>query len=357
MKKRVLTLTVAVCLSMALTACGKEQQKDNIEVELLTGDGKTDETEEDTKNVGNEDGEVTGKKDNQEEITPAEQVAGFSFEELSTRQFYFSSGVGAWGEEFTIEKDGYFTGKFHDSNMGETEEEYPNGTRYSCAYSGHFADITKVGEYTYEMKLTDISYREEPGTEEILDGMKYIYTEAYFMGAGDTFHIYLPGMPIAEMSEELYMWVRDYNQSESELTMIVIVDEKNELASASVKRLAPLEDAQMNYNFYKESFDYYAGKLANEAQTTLEMVEYSGKMYELSDECLNYLWNLIRYNVPEDRYSEIFKEQEAWIKEKEAIGKEIADVYEGGSLARVDANMILAQLTIERCAVLLEYLQ
>ena len=59
MKKSVLTLTVVVCLSMALTACGKEQQKDNIEVELLPGDGKTDETEEDTKNVGNEEGEVT----------------------------------------------------------------------------------------------------------------------------------------------------------------------------------------------------------------------------------------------------------------------------------------------------------
>lgn len=357
MKKRVLTLTVAVCLSMALTACGKEQQKNNIEVELLPGDGKTDETEEDTKNVGNEDGEVTGKKDNQEEITPAEQVAGFSFEELSTRQFYFSSGVGAWGEEFTIEKDGYFMGKFHDSNMGETGEEYPNGTRYSCAYSGHVADITKVGEYTYEMKLTDISYREEPGTEEILDGMKYIYTEAYFMGAGDTFHIYLPGMPIAEMSEELYMWVRDYNQSESELTMVVIADEKNELAAASVNRFSPAEDAQMTYSTYKESYDYWEENLTNEAQTTLDMAIYSGKMYEVSDECLNYLWNLIRYNVPEDRYEELLKEQRAWITEKEEKGKEVADAYEGGSLASVDANMILAQLTMERCAKLVEYLQ
>ncbi len=357
MKKRVLSLIAAVCLSMALTACGKEQQKDNMEAELLPGDERPDETVDDTKNVGNEEGEVTGKTDIQEEITPAEQAKSFSFEELSTRQFYFSSGVGAWGEEFTIEKDGYFTGKFHDSNMGETGEEYPNGTRYSCAYSGHFADITKVGEYTYELKLTDISYKEEPGTEEILDEMKYVYTEAYFMGAGETFHIYLPGMPIAEMSEELYMWVRDYNQSASELTMIVIADEKNELAAASVNRLDPLEDAQMNYNLYKESFDYYEEKLKNEAQTTLDMAIYSGKMYEVSDECLNYLWNLIRYNVPKDRYEELLKEQRDWITEKEEKGKEVADAYAGGSLAHVDANLILAQLTIERCAVLLEYLQ
>ena len=357
MKKRALALTVVLCLSMALTACGKEQQKDNIEVGLLLGEGKPDGTVDDTKNVGNEEGEVTGKTDNQEEIMPAEQVASFSFEELSTRQFYFGSGVGAWGEEFSIEKDGYFTGKFHDSNMGETGEEYSNGTRYSCAYSGHFADITRVGEYIYEMKLTDISYKEEPGTEEILDGMKYIYTDAYFMGADDMFYVYLPGMPIEEMSESLYMWVRDYNQSESELTMIVIVDEKQELAAASLKRLTPSEDAQMNYNFYKESFDYYEEKLTNEAQTTLDMTIYSGKMYEVSDECLNYLWNLICYNVPKDRYSEILKEQEAWIKEKESIGKEIADVYEGGSLAGASVNDALARFTIERCAKLLDYLQ
>lgn len=357
MKKRVLATIVAVCLSVAVTACGKEQQNDTMELELLPGVGKPDETVNDTKNVSNEDGEITEKTDSREEIPSVEQVTSISFEDLSTRQFYFSSGVGAWGEEFVIEKDGYFTGKYHDSNMGETGEDYPEGTFYSCSYSGHFTDITKVGEYTYEMKLTDISYKEEPGTEEILDGIKYVTTDAYFMAAGDTFRIYLPGMPLGEMSEDLYLWVRDYNQSESELTMIVIADEKNELAAVSVNRLAPAEDAQMTYNTYKESFDYYADKLTNEAQTTLDMAIYSGKMYELSDDCLNYLWNLIRYNVPKDRYSEILEEQRAWIKEKEEIGKEIADVYAGGSLAGVSVNDALAQFTMERCAKLLEYLQ
>lgn len=357
MKNRALILTVAMCLCVAVTACGKEQQNNILESELHSDDGQMHETVNDTKNVSNEDGEITEKTDSREEIPPVEQVTSFSFEDLSTRQFYFSSGIGAWEEEFTVEKDGYFTGGFHDSNMGETGEKYPEGTFYSCVYSGHFTDITKVGEYAYEMKLTDISYKEEPGTEEILDGIKYVTTDAYFMVAGDTFHIYLPGMPLDEISEELYMWVRDYNQSESELTMIVIADEKKELAAYSVNRFTPSEDAQMTYNTYKESFDYYAEKLTNEAQTTLDMTIYSGKMYEVSDECLNYLWNLIRYNVPQDRYSEILKEQRAWIKEKEEIGKEIADAYAGGSLAGVSVNDALAQFTMERCAKLLEYLQ
>ena len=350
MKKRVLALTAAVCLCMAVAACGKEQQNHMVESESLSDEGQMEE-------------EVASKEqeNNGEEVVPEKQEnsreEGLTFEDLSIRQFYFSSGAGAWGEEFTMERDGYFTGKFHDSNMGENGEEYPNGTVYSCVYSGHFTDIAKAGEYIYEVKLKDISYKKEPGEEEILDGVKNVYTESYFMNVNDTFRIYLPGMPIDEMSDELYWWVKDYNQSESELTMIILVNESNQLAAASASRPAPSEDAKRTYVTYKESFDYWEGKLTNEAQTTLDMVMYSGKMYEVSDECLNYLWNLIRYNVSEDRYEELLKEQRAWITEKEAKGNEAADAYEGGSLAKVDVNIILAQLTIERCVKLLEYLQ
>ena len=334
MKKRVLALTIAVCLSVAVAACGKEQQNNIIESEALSDDVLVDETMDDTQNV-----------------------TGLTFKDLSTKRFDFSSGAGAWGEEFIIEKDGYFTGGYHDSNMGEIGEGYPNGTFYCCSYSGHFADLVKVGEYIYEMKLTDISYKEKQGTEEIVDGVRYVYTDSYFMSANDTFRIYLPGMPISEINEELYWWVEVYNQSESELTMFVIANEKEELAAASVSRFTPSEDAQMTYDTCKESFDYWADKLANEAQTTAEMVEYSGRMYEVSDDCLNELWNLIRYNVSEDRYAELLKEQRAWIKEKEEKAKEAADAYAGGSFAGVSANDMLAQLTIERCAKLVEYLQ
>lgn len=366
MKKRVLALTCAVCLSVTVTACGKEQQYDIIESESLSDDGQMYEAVDDTQNITDEEGEEASSQEevapeesesNKEAVVPEESAPGLTFADLSTKRFDFSSGIGAWNEEFTIEKDGYFTGNFHDINMGDTGEGYPDGTFNGCWYSGHFTELTKVGEYVYEMKLKDISYKDEPGTEEILDGMKYVNTEAYFMASGDTFQIYLPGMPLSEVSEEIYWWVRDYNQSESELTGIVIVNEEDELAAVSVNRFAPSEDAQMTYNAYKESFDYWAGKLTNEALTTLEMVEYSGRMYEVSDDCLNELWNLIRYNVPEDKYVEILEEQRAWIKEKEEKAKKIADVYAGGSMASVDINDTLAQLTMERCAKLVEYLQ
>ena len=279
-----------------------------------------------------------------------------TFTDLSKRRFEFSSGAGGWGEEFTIEKDGYFTGLYFDSNMGECGEGYENGTVYSSAYSGHFTDLTRINEYTYEMKLNDIVYKKTPGIEEIIDNTFYIYTPSYCLGATDTFTVYLPGTPLEELGAEVRTWIDSYNQSETQLTMIIIVDEINGYGIYSLDRLSPLEDAQMTLNSYKESYEYYESKLS-EAGTTLEMVECTGAMYRFSDECLNYIWNLIRYNVEEEKFDAILSEQRAWITEKETRAKEAADEHNGGSMAAVDYNEILAEMTMKRCEELVEYLK
>lgn len=348
MKKRMLSIALMLSVSMSLAGCGNTQELPVIESqEIIQESVENNEVSEDTKEEEQQSTDINAEAQGDE----------LTFEDLSKRRFDFSSGAGAWGEEFTIEKDGYFTGKYFDSNMGETGEGYPDGTFYSCSYSGHFTDLTKVGEYSYEMKLADISYKKEPGTEELVDGVKYIYTDAYFADASEVFHIYLPGMPVAEMSDELYMWIRDYNQSETELTMIVIADEKNELATASVERPAPYEEAKMTYDTYKESWEYYGDKLANEAQTTMDMRIYTWKIYELSDEYLNYLWNLIRYNVSAETYETLLEEQRVWIASKEEKANEIMEEYGGGTFAPVDVNDTLAQMTIKRCEELIEYLK
>lgn len=299
---------------------------------------------------------TTATKENAKISAPTAHVGELTFADLATRRFEFSSGAGAWSEGFTIEKNGYFTGSFHDSDMGVTGEGYPDGTRYSSSYSGHFTGLVKIDDTTYEMKLKDISYRDEAGTEELADNVRYIYTESYCLGGTDTFRVYLPGTPLHKLSEEIQIWVRDANGSDNELTMPIITDEKNGYGIYSYERPEPLEDALMTYNSYKESYDYYA-KLMTEASTTVEMVEYSAQMYELGDTCLNYIWNLIRYNVKEDKYNEILAEQREWIAEKEKKAKEAPTQYEGGSFAAVDYNDILATLTMERCEELLEYLK
>jgi uncharacterized protein YecT (DUF1311 family) len=276
---------------------------------------------------------------------------------LSKRRFDFSSGAGGWYEEFVIEKDGYFTGQYSDYDLGATADSYPDGTVYRCSYSGHFTELTKVSDYVYEMKLKDITYKVEPGEERLFDGMLEVYTGSYIFGANDTFTIYAPGMPVSELNEELYLWVKGYNREEDHLIMPVLADTENNYAASSVERPAPYEDAQMTYNTYKESLDYYADKLANEAETTMDMLLYTGKSYELSDEYLNYLWNLIRYNVPEETYKQILEDQRAWIALKEKRADEIVEEYGGGTFAPVDVNDTLTQMTLERCEELVGYLK
>ena len=46
-------------------------------------------------------------------------------------------------------------------------------------FSGDFTGLTKINDYTYEMKMENLTYEETPGKEEIADGVKYIYTDVY----------------------------------------------------------------------------------------------------------------------------------------------------------------------------------
>ena len=252
MRKELAIIIVTAMFGMTLTGCSNEEKEVipslSVEnVEILPED------------VVSLDESVTEVMDTDAEKGNLE--AELSFLELSKRQFGFSSGAGGWGEEFTIEKDGYFTGKYHDSDMGSTGEDYENGTVYSSSYSGHFTDIQKVDEYTYTMKLADISYKEEVGTEIILGGVRYIYTDAYCLGDNDVFTIYLPGTPLNKISEEVLLWIKGYNMSQTELTMIVIVDEDNSYGMYSCERISPLEDARIAYETSMESYNYY-GQLA-----------------------------------------------------------------------------------------------
>jgi len=71
MKKRILAVTAAVCLLMALTACGKEPQNNTVKSESLSEEVQQGETladaTDDTKNIGSEEGETAG---NPEETAP-----------------------------------------------------------------------------------------------------------------------------------------------------------------------------------------------------------------------------------------------------------------------------------------------
>lgn len=353
MYKKLLSMVVIVLLVFTASGCGKDKNADEeiatlVPLESIEEEQPQEETQLQEDVQPQEESNIREEEDAEtEELT---------FADLSKKRFEFCSGAGGWSEEFTIEEDGYFTGIFHDSNMGEIGEGYDGGTMYYSSYEGHFTELTKINNYTYQMKLADISYDNPIGIERISDNILWIYTGSYCLGGTDTFIIYLPGTPIGEISEEIYSWIGGMNASTTELTRMVIVDEINQYGIYSIDITTPLEDALAAFENCKESYDYY-GELLTEAMTTAEMVEYTGNMYNVADECLNYIWNLIRNHVDEEQFEQLLAEQRAWIVEKEKRASESASMYEGGSFAAVDYNDLLASMTYERCEELIEYLK
>lgn len=144
-----------------------------------------------------------------QEIPDVQNSAGEEvFERLDGSTFYFLSGAGAWSTELVVSPDGSFTGYYHDTDMGDSGADYPNGTRYECDFSGTFALMEQRDEFTYILRLTSLALKEVPGTERVADGLKLISAEAYGISGGDEFMLYSPGSQSAGLPEEFLEWVR-----------------------------------------------------------------------------------------------------------------------------------------------------
>lgn len=292
-----------------------------------------------------------------ENSTGTENTEGFTFADLAKYQFEFCSGAGGWSTDFTIDSDGHFSGEYHDSDFGDAGDGYENGTVYTSVFDGHFKDLTQVNDHCYRMTLADISYQEnEFGKEEIKDGTKYVYSDAYGLTGTDTFLVYLEGTPVSEISEEVYYWLSMANDSDTELTMVALVNEGQEEGIYSYKRMSPLEDAQTTFESYKSSYEYWTDEI-DKAESQSEINDDSQKRYEVMDECLNYIWNLIKNDTDENAYQKILEEQRTWIADKEAKAKAASDEYGDGSAGTAAYYDKSAELTMTRCEELIEYLK
>jgi hypothetical protein len=220
MKKKYLAVIFAAILSMSVFGCGKATEDKTV------SDSKTsvEDTEQDSATDTEEAEAETENTTEAEEATEAEETE-YTFEDLSKYSYEFCSGAGGWSTDFTIEEDGYFSGTYHDSEMGSFGEGYPNGTMYAAVFSGHFTGLKKVDEYAYEMTIADISYENEAGTEEIRDNIKYIYSDAYGLTDTNRFLVYFPGTPVSVFNEEVYSWIMWSVDGEEELSTPVIVNE------------------------------------------------------------------------------------------------------------------------------------
>lgn len=118
--------------------------------------------------------------------------------------FTFSSGAGGWSTDISLWTDGTFVGGYHDSDMGTSDDDYPNGTMYYCNFSGRLEIVQKLDAYSYALKLA--SLEKEKGNEFIEDGIRYVPSEPYGMEKGKNYILYLPDTPLDGLSEEFLMW-------------------------------------------------------------------------------------------------------------------------------------------------------
>ncbi len=133
--------------------------------------------------------------------------------------FTFSSGAGGWATQFTLEDDGSFTGQYHDSDMGDTGTEYPNGTVYISKFTGKFTTPTQINDYTYSMQLENLQAEGTTGEEYYENGQRFIYSDPYGFDNADVFLIYTPGAPMAELPEGFKSWLLAFMNPNEEQTL------------------------------------------------------------------------------------------------------------------------------------------
>ena len=141
---------------------------------------------------------------------PVEETApcALPLPEGNPLEMTFCSGVGAWNTTLTLDPDGSFEGVYHDSDMGDSGEGYPDGTVYLCTFYGRFGDIRKLDDSTYSMTLQElnITTSHEVGEEWIEDGTRYVSSEPYGLSCGTDFLFYTPEAPVSELPEEFLNW-------------------------------------------------------------------------------------------------------------------------------------------------------
>ena len=290
-----------------------------------------------------------------EEGTEAE----FSFADVSDRLFIFSSGAGAWDTELFINNDGSFEGLFHDSDMGDSGEGYPGGTRYICSFKGRFESLERVDEFTFKIKLVSLEFEEEPGKEELADDVRYIYSTAYGLDGGEEFYLYLPGAKLAQLPEEYCRWVGHYGWDSTEETELPFyglynINEENGFFSCEYEKPSLSERIAEEISYAEERGAELETKL-QEAATQLDMNTTSAELLKIWDDALNTVWKLLESELDDAKMETLRTEERNWIANKDEQVKAAGQEYEGGSMKSMAESMKAVELTKERVYELAEY--
>lgn len=370
--KRNLLLAAVISTAVLSAGCQNGHKKENVtspnNATTTTASNNNVNTENiDTENSNTENNQVIDSKttemDNSDTITPEEATIAFS--EIAKYQFVFSSGAGAWQTMLNINEDGTFQGYYSDSDMGVTGEGYPNGIVYEFTFEGKFTTPKRVNDYTYSVSIETLKLEKEVGSEEIIDGIKYIYSEPYGLNDAKEIYIYTTKAPIKELPEGFRSWVGYmdldnakeeylpfyglYNvETESGFSSYVIegIEEEN----PNLDIIAEVEEIEKQY---KEMND----RLKNEDLNQLQMNFLAEEIYVLWDDEINKIWRYLKDTLDKETMDQLTSEQREWITKKESEINKAGSVYEGGSIRPMIEFLKGAELTRERVYELIQLIQ
>lgn len=276
----------------------------------------------------------------------------FSFGELAYQEFHFNSGAGAWGTVLIIRPDGSFWGTYQDTNMGEQDEAYPNGSIYRSDFSGRFSQPQWQDTYTGVLKIEELRYEVEPGTVEIRDGARYTYSTAYGLTETEELVLYLPGKSLEQLPEQYIPWAGLYGYEGTTLPHYGLYNPGWETGFYSINILDTIRSSIQTAEEAEASTD----ASLNEFSTQADMNDAAQQKYLIWDDTLNQLWADLKGLLSEEEMRTLTNEELAWIQEKEAAALEAAAEYEGGPLYPTIYYSTLSNLTKQRVYELLEYL-
>ena len=355
MKNMIKLFVVCVMLIFSLAGCRSEQKSlsEDEEIDIVP---ETDVIQDEDFVPDAEVAAESKEAEAWEQPEPPEKET-FSFDELKQYEFWFSSGAGAWATTLNINPDGSFYGEYSDSDMGSTGDGYPDGTLYWCDFSGQFTEPVRVNEYTYSMQIAEINYEQEAGSEEILDGRRYCYSDAYGLENTENILIYLPGAPLTELSEEFRIWIGYYNIEESgdkELPFYALNNEAQQYGFVGYDTVENLKDS---LEFFAQEAAKIEDSIQNDPLTQLEYNEKTKELYDLWDMILNDEWRVLKRILDKEEMNELTAKQREWIAMKEQEVERAGSGCEGGSAQSMIMNQRATELTKERVYELLELLE
>ena len=141
------------------------------------------------------------------------------FSLLSGVEWSFSSGAGGWSTDLRILPDGSFSGEYHDSEMGEFAEDYPNGTVYCCSFHGRMSMIEQTNDSSWRIRVENLDADQGQDAESIDDGIRFVFAEPYGISEGDEMILYRPGTSVNGFTEDMLMWAHLPDQQETGTTL------------------------------------------------------------------------------------------------------------------------------------------